>query len=184
MLPSEYIQWMNNPANGMVQDSTVGNYTFSLIYRPTEMLLLKELKKQDKLTKKTYKQLKKEYTGVQYFNFRIKPLDVLVIAGVSTALNEKSVVEQNILYFSFDMQHDLKLVEGGDTLRCKSFTYERTFDYAPYYSFLAVFEDKQLKKPTAKTIVYQDKILGTGTVALTIPEAKLREKPRLKINIK
>jgi hypothetical protein len=179
LLPADYIRWVNDTVNGLVKDTVVGDYRFTLMYRPAEMMLLKDTQSKT-LRKADIKAMKKDYAGVLYFVLHITPLKNAVIPGLLPALQRKSIFDSEVNYFSFGMQQDVKLVERNDTLPCLSFTYERTFEYAPYYSFLLVFEDKN-NKNIDKTFVYNDKLLGTGIVRLRFSGEKFQKIPKIKI---
>lgn len=179
--PVDYINWVSNPQNGLVKNTVIGNYSFSLQYRPMDMMLLKDIKDIKKIDKKQFKAQRKEYVGLYYFVLQITPLNTNVFPGLKENFKDKNVFEREIEYFSFGMQQDVKLVQGKDTLVCVSFTHERVFKHAPYYTFLIAFEEKEDKKPTDQTFLYIDRLLGVDTLRFSIKAQAISNIPKLKI---
>ena len=54
-------------------------------------------------------------------------------------LHSRKEYEDRVNYFAFGMQNDIRLVQGGDTLPCQLFHFERVYDVAPYATFLLAF---------------------------------------------
>lgn len=174
--PVEYVKWIENPENGLKVEKPIGDYQFTLLYKPLEYIVLKEAK-QLEIKKSELKKGVEEISDFDYFTFQIgtvKNVEDVLKFGVNT--NEE--FQKRVDYFSFRMQNDLKLVDGKDTLQCSLFHFERTFGIAPYCTFVLGFEKggKELKN---KTLIYNDEILGLGPVKLMIQAENLNNIPQL-----
>ena len=116
-----------------------------------------------------------EYKGLQYFTFRIS-------TESRTELLKKNLTETNdyygrIQYFSFDMQKDLKLIDGKDTLDCVLFHFERVYGIAPYATFVLGFPNS--KQINDKTLFYDEKVFGAGRIYLTIRSKNIKRLPEV-----
>jgi len=186
----EYVTRVEDAENGIKANKTIGNFTYSVLYKPYEYLALLELKK-DSLTQQKIKEKTKEYDGYQYFTFRItseKQTDELLKVN----LKSENEYYARLEYFSFNMQNDIKLIEGTDTLNCVLFHFERIYGLAPYATFILGFpltetegriqDEKKEMIYTDKTILYTDKVFGGGNVYITIKAENLNSVPELVIN--
>lgn len=182
----EYAKWVQSPQNGLLQDTLQAGYTFSMQYLPLEYRVLSRLKPGTELSKQEMKAIKAEDEGLQYYLFRITPMDAQVFPGLKEQFKNNSVFEQEINYFAFSVQQDLKLIQGKDTLNCVLFNYERSFKHTPFYTFLIAFEERPTTKTMDKTILYRDSKLKTGNVLFyftaqafnAIPTVQLRNKKK------
>jgi hypothetical protein len=122
---------------------------------------------------------------MQYLTFRISTPNLkseLLKAGISS-LEEYN---QRILYCSFQMQNDLKLLDGRDTLNCELFHFERVYNLAPYATFSLGFPLGKMecngKQINDKTLIYDDKMFGVGRINLTIKGKDIENIPHLLIS--
>lgn len=170
--PEEYVIWVDDKNNGLKVEKTIEDFTYALHYKPLEYVALQELKK-DSVSARELKETMERYSGLQYFTFRIS-------TGGTGELLKKKLVNTNdyyarIQYYSFDMQKDLKLIEGIDTLECMLFHFERTYGVAPYATFVLGFPLTDGKQD--KTLVYDEKIFGAGRIYLTIQAKNYKKLP-------
>ena len=186
----DYMKWLESDDNGIKINKKIGELTFTSLYKPYEYLSLKELKS-TKIDKKALEEKIQEYSGMQYFTFRISAegqSQELLKLNVSTENEYASRIE----YFSFNMQKDLKLIDGTDTLDCSLFHFERVYGLAPYATFVLGFpltKEEQhtdlLNKETAykdKTLFYADQVFGSGSVYMTTKAESLNSLPELITN--
>jgi hypothetical protein len=137
LAPKDYVQWNENPENGMIIEKTIGDFSFSSFYETPEYLALKEFG-DTQFTKKEYEEKLMEYDGMEYFSFRIQSLsntEELLKVGIKSDDEYYARIE----YFSFKMQKDFKMIEGNDTLDCKLFHFERVYGLAPKATFIMGF---------------------------------------------
>ncbi len=168
----DYATWIEDINNGLKVEKTIEDFTYSLQYKPTEYVALLELKKDSVHLSELNKKIS-EYDGLQYFSFRIS-------TESRTELLKKNLAGANeyygrIQYFSFDMQKDLKLIEGKDTLDCVLFHFERVFGLAPYATFVLGFPI--VNGEHDKTLYYNEKVFGAGKIYLTVKSKNIKKLP-------
>ncbi len=100
------------------------------------------------------------------FNIRIEKPDM------------KPLAHGKMLYATFDMQQDFSILSGADTLRpliCQKI--ENGLNGS--YEYMLAFE----KRPYAPgfTLLYEDKLFGTGITAFVYNEADVTKIPAIKI---
>ena len=114
---------------------------------------------------------------LQYFTLRIKSnrTDNLLKFDGAADGGEK------LDYFAFNMQNDLSLVAGKDTLACVLHHFERTYNIAPYCDFLIAFElpVKNNSQVEDKIFIFEDKLFKLGTIKLKIKKEDLHKVPTL-----
>jgi hypothetical protein len=185
----DYMTWIENKQNGLKVEKKIGDFTYTALYKPYEYLALMELKKENVDKKELYKKMA-EYDGLQYYTFRItaeNQQQELLKVGISSDADYYSRIE----YCSFKMQNDFKLMEGKDTLDCVLFHFERVYGLAPYATFVLGFPLRKngqnnnttiTKSNDDKTILYADKIFGSGNIYMTITKEDLNNLPELITN--
>ena len=170
----DYIAWVENPENGLVMNKEMNDLIFSVQYKPLAYeVLLQE--------KRTFSdgEMKLEMDSIsdmQYYTFRI------ATAGGTDVQRYRAESEQDyyarLEYFALQMQNDLVLIDGSDTLPCLLYHYERTYGIDPRATFVMGFSDKK-KSQENKTLMYTDRVFGSGPVLLTIESEDLKMIPQL-----
>ncbi len=173
----EFIQWVDDPDNGLIQEQVVGEYKFIFQYRPTAYMVLKDLDANElDINQAMFDSTLREYNGLQYGILKIG-----TVKGNDEFLKQSVVSEQEyfdrIQYFTSSVQNDLYLLNEQDTLPCKMLHFERTFSINSFDNIILGFEADQ--KETDKTIVFSDKALGTGDIKFFIPGKVLANIPQI-----
>jgi hypothetical protein len=186
--PVRYKKEVESLGNGLKTEKKIGDFTFSAQFLPYELVVCNELKK-DALTKEEVAARIKEINQLQYFTFRIKA-ENSNIELLKTGINSGGEYNDRVEYCSFKMQKDFNLIDGGDTLDCVLFHYERIYGVAPYGTFSLGFpiskkeaafrETHKEYNLSNKSIIYDDKVFGNGKIYLTIESKKLNRIPKLK----
>lgn len=173
---SEYLQWVKNPDNGLVKTKSIGDYSLELQYRPHELIALTEDQSLDqvKLNERC-----SQLSSSQYFNLKLKSNDPLVkVMDIGNRSEQDYFLKVD--YFSNQIQHDLKLIDGQDTLNCMFSVFERTYDLAPHITFALAFENAALSKGD-KTLYFDGSKLGLGPVYLSITQEEIENIPNLTV---
>lgn len=178
--PVPYTSWVENEDNGLRSSKVMGEYKLTLQYKPVEYVIVRE-EKTEAIKASVVHDRTKQLGQMQYYNLRLEPAvpginvsDIGVISDTDHA--------ERINYFTFGMQENIYLVDGGDTLGCKLFQYERTYDLAPYIDFVLAFELPDSSKtgtPADKVFVLDGTRLGIGPVRFQIDEHALTNIPAL-----
>jgi hypothetical protein len=178
--PKEYVQWLRDVNNGINKEKTIDDITFSIQYKPSEYIVCMEEKK-DQLSDSLLKGRQKELTDMEYYD-----LTIGLASGQGELLKHdlKSTAqyEERVNYFAFNMQHDINLVEDGDTIPCGLYHFERTYDVAPYSKFLLGFVKGKHSKPKERTLAFYDKIFNKGLIKFTYTDEDFNNIPKLKTN--
>lgn len=177
--PLSFVRWVENPANGLRVTKTMGAITYMLQYKPVEYIVAMEEKTQN-LKKSTLNERVSELDGMQYYSLRLSPS-----SGDQDVLSQNMQSENDYLrmvnYFSFELEQDLYLVDGGDTLGCKLFHFVRDYGIGQNSDFVLGFDipESQAKKTQRKVFVIDDHLFENGIIKLEIDANDLEEIPEL-----
>jgi len=173
--PVAYIQWVENPNNGLNVSKDIGDFQFQLQYKPYEYLAIRELRKTEIEAADLQAKVNK-MEDLQYFTFQLGKQNGSDI--LKSNIGASGDYSKNIEYLSFGLQRDLKLVEGGDTLACVLHHFERSYGITPTAKIVLAFP--ATTTPIAKTFIYDDSHFGFGTVKMAISEQALTNIPKIK----
>jgi hypothetical protein len=177
LTPKAYVEWIRQPSNGLVTEKQVGDYKFSLQYKPIEYMALQE-SKGDNLGKGDFEKVKKTYDGVEYYDLKIsvKGSDKdMLMHGVQNT-NEYFTRAH---YMSFQMQKQLSMIAGKDTLPCTIFHFERNYNASPD-SHCSLGFDVPKENEANRKIIYNDEILGLNQVEIELNGKSFSKIPQLK----
>lgn len=177
LAPVDYVNWCRNTENNLKKEKEIGDITFSLLYKPAEYVACQEEQTTD-LSSDTLREKLKELEGLDYYDLKI---EITSGQGELLKYNVESAQQysQRVSYFAFDMQKDIKLIEGHDTLDCQLFHFERAYDVAPYAMFLLGFPKSKIST-SERTFFYQDKVFNKGIIKFTYTPTEIAQIPRLK----
>jgi hypothetical protein len=170
--PFNYVSWVDDKANKLKVEKTIEEFTYSFQFQPLEYIAIKDLHKAE-IKETELKSKIEEYKDLQYFTFKISTESQTEL--LKKNLSGTDEYYGRIQYFSFDMQRDLKLIDGTDTLDCVLFHFERVFGLAPYAVFNLGFP--ATGKNGSKTLFYDEKIFGAGKLYLTIQSKNIKKVP-------
>lgn len=78
--------------------------------------------------------------------------------------------KKRVEYYSFNINQDLKLIYGQDTLDCLFSTFQRDFGLSPEITFNCYFEKIENQSLNSEyTIMFEDKYFNCGIVNLVMP---------------
>ena len=171
-----YVQWVENEDNGLRISKQMGDYKLTVQYKPLDYVVLME-EKTEKLAALLLKQRTAQLDQMQYFSLRLQSaIPGANVSDLALIDNDHASV---INYFTFGMQENIYLVEGKDTLSCKLFQFERTYDLAPYVDFVLAFDQPADKQPSDKVFVFNDTKLGIGPVRFQVSNNTISAIPHL-----
>lgn len=168
--PEKLMAFVDDKKNGFIKSKTIGQITYSAILKPTDYLLSqKRLEDQDTTLKKS------NFEDLQYFDLRIK-IEDFHKEFIKYDLESEQEYQQRVQYCAFNMQQDIKLIDGKDTLSCVLYHYERAFDVVPYGHFVLGFETRKSVLVNTKTIFFYDQLFNNGIIKFTFsPEIMVSE---------
>jgi hypothetical protein len=175
MEASNFIRWVENEQNGLLNQRSLGDFKFSLQYKPLEYVVLTE-NRTNKLKESELETRKEELENLQYYNFKISSLRGTEM--LSTNIRSEEEYNARLYYFSALAQQDISLIDGSDTLPCLLYHFERNYGLGPYNNLVLAF--RNTGKINNKTFVYNDQVLGTGPVKFSIKASDIHQTPTLK----
>lgn len=175
--PEEYMGWVQEEKNGLVQTKQSGDYQFTLFYKPYDYVIASELDNISMLDNDKYRTLQEEIKGMEYFTFKIS------FKGQKSILDAAGNIEQRDElnnYFDYKIQNDFKMIINGDTVGCQLSHFEKSRGIVPYSTFVLGFS-KQREPDESISFIYDDQLFGTGPIVFdfnnniisTLPELKL-----------
>lgn len=169
---SEYVNYIESEKNGLNVSKTIGDICYRVQYKPQDYILLKENKSDQSIVKK------QDLKDMQYYTLQYalkeKNEDIL-----KAHLNNSNEYYARSNYFSFDLQQDIYLVEGKDTLPCRLFNYVNSYGLSPKADFVLAFDKTANTAKEDKTIVIEDKVYGGGVIKLKIEKENIKDIPEL-----
>ncbi len=178
--PVEMVNWVEDQENGLLQQKTIDDLSFSALYKPAQYMSIVELHKMKvDIDSGKFEQVQQSYKGMEYFTYKIstdKTNDELLKYKTSSS----DEYYQRLEYYSFKAQNDFYLIAGKDSLPCKLFHFERTFGLTPVLTFVLGFQGE--RKPAQDlTLVYNDKIFSNGLIKLNFGLESLSSIPAVTI---
>ncbi|MES2779268.1 MAG: hypothetical protein V4651_05155 [Bacteroidota bacterium] len=171
----EYITWVNNAENGLVQEQVVGDYKFSFQYLPAEYMALKELMASEIMpTKPVFDSVLNNYRGLQY---GVMKIGALIEGGdvLKQSITSEAEYFERIQYYTTIVPRDIFIVKGNDTLNCAMHHFERTFSISSFNTIMLGFENNS--DSNDQIVVYDDQVLGTGKISFFISREALSNIP-------
>lgn len=137
--PVAFMQWVLSPSSGLQGRVTQGSYDYIASYLPTEFVALQQLKGQQ-VDRKKFSAKYQELKGTEHYTFLINLNNGKKNAVKSLSTDSEIPVDQLVHFMAYDLQHEIRLVNGSDTLQCKFLHFEETFEITSYARFMVMFE--------------------------------------------
>ena len=173
--PSEYIDWNDNPDNGLIKEFTQGSTVLTCQYTSPEYVSLKQSNSENI----DQNQVEENIAGIsemQHFKFKFENTESnnFMRDNYTTAeeFNTKS------MYLSYDIRYDLSLVSKGDTSMCVLNHHERTYGNTPYETLLISFP-KTNNETSDLELIFEDRVFGLGRVKFFFSAGDLEYMPKL-----
>jgi hypothetical protein len=180
LTPIEYVGWFRSLENGLRKSKKVGEMTYSLQFKSHEYIAIIETRNQNVVENKIERRAR-DLEGLVYFDLTISLKEG---SGelLKHDLGSEEDYQDRVKYMSFSMQHDIKLVQGHDTIPCGLFHFERIYDAGPYSSYVLAFDSKRVDQTRELTFVLDDKVFHNGTIKFTYSPNKLMYVPKLRFS--
>lgn len=177
-LPLEQlVKWVGEKENDLSKTKDISEMTYHLSYMPKECMAYMELQNKSYSKEELQKALG-YYNAMTYFNFRIE-LKEGQGELLKHDLNSPQQYNDRINYVSFEMQKDIFLVQGKDTLFPGLYHFERTFDVAPFTTVMLAFDNEKFNPSDEFTVVYNDKLFNKGFIKYNYKPKQLIDLPNL-----
>lgn len=167
--PDKYLTWVSNPKNGLFKEIMAGDIKYAVQYKPLDYVILK---RNSNIGIDAYNKRYADYEELEYF-------DLLIDSTIKRKSNNKEYSSKITQYYSFEIQQDLFLIQGKDTLDCLFTQYDPSFGLRPYEKIVLAFQKRKESSDLGLKLFFDDKISGQQ-VYFTIDEASLEQIPLIK----
>lgn len=174
--PADYVNWLKDESNGLKLVRHIGRYDFELQYKTPEFVALQNLRKTT-VDEGEVAELKKRYEDIEQYTFRISSSNQEDLLDENAADDQQ--YGQRLEYFVSYAQDDIYMIVNSDTVECAVYNYERSYGLSPEVTITVGFAKKLLPENSDRSFVFDDHILGTGPVLLTISKKDLSQLPEL-----
>lgn len=169
--------YLKNPDNGYLQQKNINGYDFSLLYKPTDLLVAQELG--ENTSKERITALREKYQKQLYFTLSMSRNGKELL---STTPKNRQEFGAMVNQLAFGMGEKVHLfTQNKDTLELLDYNYPRMYGMSQSTTMLFVYprDEKQLSEETLNFTI-QDLGTYTGEVKFKIETDKIRNEPRLK----
>ena len=183
--PKEYIQWINNPENGLTIVKKINNLKITVKYLPPEYLAYQELKEKKQLSQQVKDSLVNHYARNKTFLLTVGPEDGNNKAGADIMFRGIQKYEEYRLRsvtMNFEMAEFVSLVTSKGSLAPVLSTMENVYGLKPDRSIYFVFAQQQpghnLNEEEVLDFTFNDELFGTGINHFGFTREKLEKTPR------
>lgn len=172
----EMVTFISDEENEYCYKKEVNGVTYTLQYRPTDLLVQQELG--DNASGKKVKQLREKYNKYLYFNLSMSLNGQELLSNV---VRDKAQFGQMVNDLAFNMDQKVHLyTPEKDTLSMTDFVYPRMYGMTNATTILIVYpRDKQLLKEDELNFTIEDLGLNTGEVKFKIHTQPLKKEPQI-----
>lgn len=178
--PKSYTQWVLNPKNGLQSKSAVGPYDFIINYLPSEYMILKEANGRT-MDRKEFSRKRQELKNTEYYSLLINLNNGKKNVVKSLVDDTKIPASDMVKYLAYDLQHDIKLVSGVDTLKCKFLHFEETYEVTSYARFLAAFDVSDDDKKNHRILQVSLPWMKERILTFTIEKENILSVPKVSV---
>ena len=171
--------YVKEDVNGYHYQKSVGTVSYSLTYRPTDILVMQELS--GKLSNIEIDSLRKKYDEYLYFNLSIS-------SNGQELLNErvgnKGAFGNLVNQLAFGMGEKVDMISSKrDTLALLDYVYPRMYGMGNNTNMLLVYpKEKSLLNQEYFHFTIEDLGFSTGEVSFKVKTAPIKDQPRLKFD--
>lgn len=131
-----------------------GELLYECMYKPHSLIAKREGLE---VGTDAYERRLESLSGAEYYDFTIRKMSNRVGDLISYRMRDGESKESRVKYFSFDMQHDFKIVRNGEVSPCVLFHFEQMPSTVSYLRFLLAFERIEKSEHSETEIWYEDK---------------------------
>jgi hypothetical protein len=169
--PEKLISYVTSSENGYYKEKEIDEIKFSALLKPIDYIKADQALKGDTATIAADDDL-------QYFDFRITVKD-FNMEFLKYNLPSANDYSYRVAYCAYEMQKDIFLIDGKDTLPCIFYHFERTYNVVPFGHFLLAFKPAAKDAVRPKTLMYYDRLFDKGLIKMTFLPNDLIKVPKL-----
>lgn len=173
--PKDYVKWVVNPKNDLVEIKEYDKLTYRLSYLPQELIALRKCNKLS--VDSCYYDYLKDLQGINHFKLEIISLDKQDPLRMN--LSSKDEFYQRMEYFNSWLSNDIDCISGTDTLAFSFLHTERHYGISDKLTILMAFDENDSRE--GLTMIYDDKVFGAGRMKFHFSEQEINSIPQVKI---
>jgi len=182
---AEYKAWFNDEKNGFVKEKYVKGLKIRVQYKPVDLMIVNELRAATAISEKELDSIKKEYGNSLYF---------MMEAGYDEREKEQGndIIKENntdyasytekVKILSFNLQNNVWLVSGKDTVHSTLYHYERGYELGKKEAYLFAFPNTLKFNNSHVIFVFYDELFNTGINNFQFDTNK-KNLPQLPLNV-
>ncbi len=170
--------FLKDENNGYFYHKKINGYDFSLLYKPTDVLVKQELG--DSKNTKEISALRKKYSKYMYFNLSMSKNHKELLSVTPKNRNEFGAMVNQLAFGMGDKVHLYN--QQKDTIELADFVYPRMYGMSQSTDILFVFpKEKNYLESEYLNFTIEDLGLYTGEIRFKIPIEKINNQPSLKL---
>ena len=177
---TDLVEFVRNIDNGLHKQKAIGPLLIDAQYRPVDYVIANEFRKND-IDPTAYQNRKAELDGLQYYNLKIGFTGNTQMDITKYNIQNEAELQERLYYLSFHMKHDIRMIQGQDTLAPVLYHFERSFDLSNHRTFVVAFEEPDQDHTNDKTLLLDTPILATGPLKIKFKKDHIQKIPNLKI---
>lgn len=170
------LEYIKDESNGYTQHKTINDVDYTLMYRPTDMLVNQEMG--DSINTEKIKALRAKYNKFMYFNLSMSQNNKELLSTVPKNRNEFGAMVNQLVFVMNEKVH--VYTPSKDTLEMADFIYPRMYGMSRATTIMFVYpRDEKYLMEEYLNFTIQDLGLYTGEVKFKIPTDKLNNEPTI-----
>lgn len=169
----ELWSYIKNPDNGYFQEKSVNGVDFSLLYKPTDLIVAQELRNKD-ATQQEIDSLRNKYSQYAYFNLSMSRSNEELLNSLA---GDRKKFGSMVNQLSFEMEDKIHMFSNKkDTIPLVDYVYPRMYGMSKSTSILLVYFKTELEDFNKLILCIEDLGFGTGNVKFNTQVKKIKEK--------
>ena len=170
------LEYIKEEPNGYTQHKTINGIDYTLMYRPTDMLVKQELG--DSINSSKIQELREKYHKYMYFNLSMSKNNKELLSVAPKNRNEFGAMVNQLAFGMNEKVH--VYTPSKDTLEMADFIYPRMYGMSRATTIMFVYpRDKNILEEPYLNFTIEDLGLYTGEVKFKIATDKIETEPML-----
>lgn len=173
------LDYIKDEANGYTQHKTINGVDYTLMYRPTDILVKQELG--DSITntnRNRSNELRNKYNKYMYFNLSMSMNNQELLSAAPKNRNEFGAMVNELAFGMNEKVH--MYTPSKDTLEMADFIYPRMYGMSRATTIMFVYpRGEKIQNEPYLNFTIEDLGLYTGEVKFKVPTDKLVNEPKL-----
>jgi len=168
-------EYIKDERNGYIAHKTIAGVNYSLLYKPTDLLVKQELGAN--ADKSQVENLRSKYGQYCYFNLSMSRGGQEILSSVA---GDRNAFGKMVKDLSFGMSDKIHLyTENRDTIAMADYSYPRMYGMSKNTSLLLVYPREELEDADEIHLAIEDLGFGTGEVRFKQAMNHIKKQPEL-----